>query len=147
MLPKDVANIANNLFRNFQIAIRPKNSARASELIDWLYKSGFIHKKEKSISLFHDIDPALLWFINTTRCRHCLALACFMSDALAAKDKSLVCCNNCIYNQHVDKYGLGKIPTFERHGITARHCYCYLAIEEYQTRYDNVALRKHGQQT
>lgn len=144
MLPKDVATIANSPFRDFQTAIGPEDGARASELIARLYEGGFLHKKEKSISPFHDIDPALLWFINTTGCRRCLALACFMSDASAAKDRTIVCCDNCIYDQHVDEEGLEEVPTFERHGITARHCNRYLATDEYQTRHSNAI---HGRRS
>ena len=85
MLPKDVAKIANSPFRNLQTAIGPKDNARALELIKKLYEDGFMHKKEKSIFPFYDIDPAVLWFINTTGCHRCLALACFMSDAFGRK--------------------------------------------------------------
>ena len=148
ILPRDVANIPNSLFRDFQVAIRPKDGARASELIGQLYlESGFVHKKKKSISLFHDIDPALLWFINTTGCRRCLALACFMSNALAAKCAcSLVCCDNCMYNQHINERGLGKISAFQRHDITAKHCYCYLSTNKYQIRCRSMAQLKQNQQ-
>lgn len=128
ILPEDISETEDSLFREYTTAIGPQDGARAAEIISTLYENNFQHKRMKSESPYHAVDPAVLWFINTVGCRRCLALACFMSKGSTVEH--VHCCDNCIYSQRTDEDE--EIPIFERHDVTARNCRRYLGTNEYQ---------------
>lgn len=113
----DIASVKDSLFGNYKTTLGPNDSAQAAKITSTFHKNNFQNKKVKTPTLYHTLDPAVLWFINTTGCRRRLALACFMSSSFFTRQTAHSCCNNCIYNEWC-KIDL-VVPIFERHDITA----------------------------
>ena len=80
-LPEKNASQWESPFRQYTTTIGPLDSKRATEIISTIYEDNLKPRKDKAPSVYHKVDPALLWFINTVGCRRYLALACFMSDS------------------------------------------------------------------
>lgn len=55
-----------------------KNKAEVSVLISTLYEDNMQIQKEKGLNTYHQIDPTLLWYVNTMGCCRRLALAYFI---------------------------------------------------------------------
>lgn len=110
----------DNLFCNYKTTFGPNDSAQATEITSIFHKNNFQNKKVKTPTLYHALDPAILWFINTIGCRKRLALACFMSSSFFTRQTAHSYCNNCIYDEwcKVDLV----VPIFERNDITAQYC-------------------------
>ncbi len=75
------------------------------------------------------MDPAVLWFINTTGCYRRLAFACFISNSFFTRQITHAYCDNCIYDEW-DEIDL-VVLVFERHNITTRHYLQYLTTTKY----------------
>ncbi len=117
-------------FRDYKTAIGPHDKAQAAKIILTFYENNFQNKKVKTPIPYYALDLAVLWFINTTRCRRRLALACFMSNRFFIGQIAHTYCDNCLYDEWHEEVD-STIPVSERHDITARHCLRYLTTNEY----------------
>lgn len=154
ILPENFLDDLNSIFCNHSTAIGPQNGARAAEIVKTLYTDDnlqtdtFQTKKNKSASPYHKVDPAVMWFVHTTRCRRCLALACFMSSPV--EHIKSTCCDNCIYNAIENMEGEEEVlPAFERYGVTAKHYRRYLETKDcerqvQQSRLDAIACTRRS---
>ena len=113
-----------------------KNKAEVSALILTLYKDNMQIRKEKGLNTYHQIDPTLLWYVNTTKCRRRLALACFICKTAFEKhlDNNVSCCNICLYKNNAKNLDNAddKIPPFKLHGIIRYLSLCYRITEEFR---------------
>ena len=130
-LPENIASQWESPFRQYRRQLGPLGSKRATEIISTMYEDNLEPRKDKAPSVYHKVDPALLWFINTVGCRRYLALACFTSDSFFQGLISTSCCDNCMYSQWNQEDTA--LPVFERHGVTAQHCRQCSATNELST--------------
>ena len=113
-----------------------KNKAKVSALISTLYEDSMQIRKEKGLNAYHQIDPALLWYINTTGCHRRFALACFICKTAFERhlDDNVLCCDICLYKnnaKNLDNAG-DKISPFKLYGITGYLFLCYRTTEEFR---------------
>lgn len=128
MLPKDINTLKNSFFQYAPLSIRWCNKKQTNKIMTKLYNSNIQIKKEKTASLYHWIDSAIFWFINTKGCKRCFGLACFISKV--RNKQSSDCCDNYI-NDHWNDI-LSKILTFNWHNIRACHYRWYLFTQKYK---------------
>lgn len=103
-------------------------------------------RKEKGLNSYHQVEPALLWYINTTGWRRRLALACFMCNTAFDRelDISGSCCDVCLYQTNgEDLNNAGdEIPTFKLYGITGYLSLCYLTTKEFKLQQVKLEQKK-----
>lgn len=121
--------VKDSLFHDYTTAIEPYDSMQVTKIISTFYKNNFQNKKVKTPTAYHALDLAILWFVNTTGCRRCLALICFMSNSFFTRQTAHFCYDNCMYDKW---HGVDlEVSIFERHDITAQHCQRYLTTNKY----------------
>ncbi len=136
-------------FRDKTMPVSRKNRKEISTVISSLYAGNMQIRKDKGLNVYHQVDPALLWYINTTGCRKRLALACFMCKTAFERhlDDNNFCYDICFYKanaENLDNAG-DKIPSFKLHGVTGSLSLCYRLTEEFkreQVRLEQERLRK-----
>ncbi len=116
VLPDGIVRVKNSSFCNYRTAIGPHDTTQAAKIISTFYNNNFQNMKVRTLTLYHTLDPAVLWFINTTGCRRHLAVACCMSNSFFTRQTAHACCDNCIYDEW-DEMDL-MVPVFERLDIT-----------------------------
>lgn len=88
------------------------------------------------LNAYHQIDPVLLWYINTTGCRRRLALACFIYKMTFERhlDDNVICCNICLYKNNAKNLDNASniIPPFKLYGITGYLSLSYHTTEEFK---------------
>lgn len=77
---------------------------------------------------YEKTDSGILWFLNISKCRQRLILACFIYRKIFKSFPDLAnCCDNCIYN-HID---VSQVPEFELYDMTAKLTMMYKETLEY----------------
>lgn len=99
-----------------------------------IYKDNIQMRKKEDLSIFHKINPTLLWFLNTTDCRRQLALTYFADDfAYRNLALKISCCNNYLYNLYKSvntKDGSG-VPKWKLYNVIIRHFVYYLETNKW----------------
>ncbi len=109
-------NLVNTQFANAKQPVLVNNRQDVQGWIATLYEKATSRAKETGSSAYHKIDPAILWFINTTGCRRRMILACFICTKAFRQMEHTHCCDNCMY----ERTPLGAIPVFELQGVIAK---------------------------
>ena len=97
ILPDNVDTITESNFKDSRALVEATNAAEAERLIAALYEKNMPSKKEKLISAYHKLDPAIVWYVNTISCHRRLLLAYFMCKSIFKPKAIKYCCNNCLY--------------------------------------------------
>lgn len=84
-----------------------------------------LRAKETRVLAYHKIDPAILWYVNTTGCHRRMILVCFICTKAFRQMEHTHCCDNCMYK----RVPLGDTPDFELQGVTTK-----MSMRFYQTR-------------
>ena len=144
ILPKDMTNAVEDYsFARLPIAKGEKDAIE--KIVSSMYKDSMQIRKKGDLSVFHKVNPLLLWFLNTTSCHRQLALACFANDSaygnLAPK---MSCCNNCLYSSYESTNAEkdSGMPEWELHDVTMRHSLRYLETNERHRRQENIKIAK-----
>ncbi|MCJ1470613.1 hypothetical protein MMC07_009259 [Pseudocyphellaria aurata] len=95
IIPQDVT--AEDEYAKLRSPVSRKTQSQTQEIIRELYFGRLASRVVKSSTPFDQIDPALLWFINTTGCRSQLVMANFVDRNTYRGERSTHCCDNCIY--------------------------------------------------
>ena len=91
-----------------------------TNIIAQLYKKKL--QLAKTRNEYEKTDLGKLWFLNTSRYKQQLILACFICKKAFKHFSDLAnCCDNCMYNHMV----AGQIPEFELHGMTVKLAIIY----------------------
>ena len=99
ILPDNVDTITESNIKDSRVSVEATNATKAKRLITALYEKNMPSKKEKLISIYHKLNPAIVWYVKTISCHCCLLLACFICK-LTFKPKAIkYCCNNCLYKR------------------------------------------------
>ncbi len=112
------------------------NRKEISTMISSLYTGNMQIRKKKGLNAYHQVDPALLWYINTTGCRRRLALACFICKTAFERhlDDNNFCCDIYLYKTNAKNLdnARDKIFSFKLYGITGYMSLCYHLTEEFK---------------
>lgn len=130
ILPDNISTLEESPFQKSATPLGPNDEDVAVEIISTLYEKNLQTKRESSPSAYYQVDPAVLWFINTTGCRRRLALACFTDDLAFKICARGNCCDNCMYalaeEANID------VPAFECQDVTAQHTIRYKNTKKYK---------------
>ncbi|WP_375449376.1 hypothetical protein [uncultured Nostoc sp.] len=128
ILPEGVHTLETSAFKDLWLPVSNENRGQITDVTPKLYRDNFDSNMRKTGNAYQKTNPAVLWFLNTTGCRRCLILACFMcKQAFKIRPDISNCCDNCVYNS-VDA---GQIPAFELHDVTAKMGMRYEKTLEY----------------
>ena len=75
----------------------------------------------KGKSVYHHIDPGLLFYVNTVGCRCRAVMAAFVDAAAYSGAQEADCCDNFLYS------GSDDVPKWQRHRVDARHSLRFLS--------------------
>ena len=84
-----------------------------SKTMSTLYKTPFtkatIAGRRGPVEIMQDLDPMMLWFLNTTGCRRQLLLSYFDDPNLFQSqiNSQYICCDNCLGEQAVETSCVG----------------------------------------
>ena len=81
----------------------------------------------KGRSAYHEIDPALLFYVNTIGCRCRAVMAAFVDATAYSGTRNADCCDNILYSES----GSDKVPEWQRHRVNARHSLRFLSTRQY----------------
>lgn len=105
-----------------------KNLDPVAEAIGKLYNDNKQSSRTRTETAYEKIDPAILWFINTTGCQQFLILILFLCEKVyKAKKRNNMSCNACMYAHTKNR----NIPGFALHHATAQMSIRYEQTEEY----------------
>lgn len=132
VVPEDMTGAATE-FAFARLPVMQENKEEVKKAVQEMYEGNMQIRKEAGLSLFHTVDPPLLWYLNTTRCHRRLSLACFVNKyAFNPQVNSNICCDNCIYkqanednNERNQDMTLALIPKWRLYGITVVHLLNY----------------------
>lgn len=93
ILPDEVEGLEGSDFVNMRLRVKMTNKTGVSKL----YDSNLQTTREKHLTAYHRVDPAILWFVNSVGCRRRLALALFMCKRAFRPMNHEACCDNCLY--------------------------------------------------
>lgn len=119
--------LKQNAFKNLQLSVNKKNREQITDIITQLYKNK-LQSIKKTGNIYKKTDPGILWFLNISKCKRGLILACFICKKTFKLFPDLInCYDNYIYN-HIN---IGKIPDFELHNVIVRLAMIYKMTLEY----------------
>lgn len=119
----------NNDFADLNSAVVANGEEEAHAIISHLYKLNTQLRRERQLSLYHKVDPTVLWFVNTVGCQRCLILACFMQASAFTMSFSFDCYDNCIYESDPNR----DVPVYDIHDITARQSIRYFDSKDWES--------------
>ena len=88
----------------------------------------------KSESTYYQIDPGLLFYVNTVGCRCRAIMAAFMDAAAYSDPRNTDCCDNILYSGNDD------VPEWRRHRVDARHSLRFLSTRQYLNERVNASV-------
>ncbi len=98
------------------------------DVIVRLYREHIQSKVAKIGNSYQKTNPAVLWFLNTTRCRRRMVLACFIcKQAFDDRLDREYYCDNYMYNSVEAR----QVPDFEAYDVTAKLGMMYAHTMEY----------------
>ena len=86
--------------------------------------------RAKVSSPYQKIDPAVLFYLNTSGCRCRAVMAAFMDAAAFTGTRLQDCCDNAIYSTS-ESSGVGGVPEWSRHGVHASDSVRYLCTDQF----------------
>ena len=137
ILPDNVDTITESDLKNSQAPVEATNAAEAEQLIAVLYEKNMPSKKEKLISVYHKLDSAIVWYVNTISCCRRLLLACFMCKLIFKPKAIKYCYNNCLYEEE-EKSAVG----IEIQKILLRSSIRYWKTDEWHQIWQNLERKQ-----
>lgn len=77
--------VKDNPFYDYTTAIRSYSNMQIAKIILAFYKNNFQNKKIKTLIIYHALNLAILWFINTIKYCKRFAFVYFMSNSFFTK--------------------------------------------------------------
>lgn len=133
-LPKGIVNTDSSL-ADLTCPVSRDTEDKTKAIIGELYfRNPDTGKRSRGASTpYADLDPALVWLINTTGCRSRLIMANFVDRDAFNGERASHCCDNCAYasaNPAPKEHPRLKTPQFGRCGIDMRVSKCFDDTEE-----------------
>lgn len=99
------------------------------KVVSSIYENNIQIRKEKDLSVFHKVDPLLLWFFNMVDYCKCLVLICFADDsAFGGYVPDISCYDNYLYRSYnsANMEDDSGVSDWELYNIIMRHFLDYL---------------------
>lgn len=145
-LPKGIVDTESSL-AELTCPVSGETEEKTKAIIGGLYvRDPDTGKRSRGASTpYANLDPALVWLINTTGCRSRLIMANFVDRDAFNGERASHCCDNCVYaSANPAPSGCNKLktPDFERCGINMKVSKCFDDTEDaFRQEIDNLSRR------
>ena len=91
--------VKTSLFRDRTVPVTRENKTEVDGILANLYNANMQICKKKGLNAYQKVDPSLLWYLNTIKCRRRLTLTCFMCPTTFRRyhNNNEICCDCCLY--------------------------------------------------
>lgn len=128
ILFENVHILEESTFKDFWLPVTYENWKQTTDVITRLYYKYICSNIPKTENSYQRINPAILWFLNTTSYQSQIVLACFIYKmAFNNRIDYEICCDNCMYEREETR----QIPIFKSYNMTVRPSIIYVSIIEY----------------
>lgn len=128
ILPDGIDELEGLDFIHLRSPVEMTNKRKIQEIVSKFYEHNLKITRKKNLTAYHRVDPAILWFVNSTSCCQQFAFAYFICKRAFCTMSYEPCWHNCLYAK-VEKEDT---PLLNLHDETARQSRAYFLTSEWQ---------------